>query len=55
MKKKKNKIIIDIIKNERKIRREEEIALHTKPINHLKIKVSKKIYKRNKFKNQNPE
>ncbi|MEA4984977.1 hypothetical protein SDC9_30208 [bioreactor metagenome] len=51
MKKKKNKEILDIIKAARKLSREEEIKLHGKPINQTKIVQSKKVYNRNKLKN----
>lgn len=50
MKKKKNKHILDIIKAARKQSREEEIQLHGKPINQIKVIQSKKVYNRKTIK-----
>ena len=44
--KQKVNILIDIIKNERRISREEEIRLHGKPINRTIIARNKKAYTR---------
>ncbi|NLO71075.1 MAG: hypothetical protein GX102_09115 [Porphyromonadaceae bacterium] len=48
MKKRKQNIIKDILKQARKESREAEIKAHGKPINRTKIQKSIKAYKRNK-------
>lgn len=42
----KNKHILDLVKAAKKHSREEEIKLYGKPVNHLKVVKSKKIYDR---------
>lgn len=53
MKKKKkiNKVIF-AVKSARKASREEEIRQHGKPVNYLKITVSKKVYNRKRNKTE---
>jgi len=51
--KKKRNTIIDSLKVAKRNSRNEEIAMHGKPINYLKIVKSKKVYSRKKVNKRN--
>ena len=51
--KKKRNTIIDSLKIAKRNSRNEEIAMHGKPINYLKIVKSKKVYSRKKVNKRN--
>ena len=50
MKTREQKAIIDVIKVSRRKSREEELAIHGKPINYQKVIPSKKVYNRKRNK-----